>query len=334
MSTRPSVSPVEERHIDYILEEEFCVDPDFLGRFLALAHWQPVERRDGRSVTPPPDPVQEHRCRAVRSVTTSDGESDVLVTYVAGAAMPVALLIEDKLRAGFQEAQAERYRERGEAGRGLEWSEYYTVLVAHEKYTSDPGDFDGTVTLQSLQEHFAARSDPRSSFRARVIGEAIAKFERSGVQQVDDDLTKFRARYAAEFDRVFAVDVWWREPIRQAWWDDTWFDFRRRNWPKDVRVRHQVRTGRMQLILPTRDDTLLGSVLARTESETGTGQHRPVLLPVGKHKLAVTLPVQPLSHFGEDSAISGDFFDAVEWLARFYAAISPMLPEELRSKQW
>ena len=31
------VSPVEERHIDYILEEEFSVNPDFLSFFLEQA---------------------------------------------------------------------------------------------------------------------------------------------------------------------------------------------------------------------------------------------------------------------------------------------------------
>jgi hypothetical protein len=31
------VSPVEERHIDYILEEEFSLNPDFLRFFLEQA---------------------------------------------------------------------------------------------------------------------------------------------------------------------------------------------------------------------------------------------------------------------------------------------------------
>jgi len=38
------MSPVEERHIDYILEEEFSIDPDFLTFFLDQARLSAIDK--------------------------------------------------------------------------------------------------------------------------------------------------------------------------------------------------------------------------------------------------------------------------------------------------
>jgi hypothetical protein len=69
------MSPFEERHIDYILEEEFSIDPDFLTFFLGQARLSAIDKnRIGVFAA-------KCSCRAARSTTTEDGESDLLVKY-------------------------------------------------------------------------------------------------------------------------------------------------------------------------------------------------------------------------------------------------------------
>jgi hypothetical protein len=246
------MSPVEERHIDYILEEEFSVNPDFLRFFLEQARLTAIDKgRIGGF-------ADEGDCIAVRSATTGTGETDLLVKYGAqNGGLPTAILIEDKIRAGFQPDQAERYRERGNEGKGKDWSDYWTCLVSHSKYFVDRGDFDAVVTLQALQEYFAKKTDERSRFRASVLEQTIRKYETTGIQEIDPGMTRFRAMYAAECAKSLKTGQWKYDKARDAWWDDTWFLFRGTAWPQGVKVVHQARTGRMQLVLPILEETSL-----------------------------------------------------------------------------
>jgi hypothetical protein len=215
------VSPVEERHIDYILEEEFSLNPDFLRFFLEQARLTAINK--GRIV----GFADESDCIAVRSATTGKGETDVLVKYgVQNGSLPTAILIEDKIRAGFQRDQAERYRKRGEEGKDKDWSDYWTCLVSHSKYFVDRGDFDAVVTLQALQEYFAKRTDDRSRFRASILEQTIRKYEANGIQNIDPDMTRFRAMYAGECAKSLKPGQWEYDKAKDAWRDDTWFSFR------------------------------------------------------------------------------------------------------------
>lgn len=327
-TTRDVLSPVEERHIDYILEEEFCVNPDFLKFFILQA------RRSATNALGIPNPIEEHGCKAVRSVTTGSGESDVLVTYQSAAALPTAILIEDKIRAGFQPDQPNRYRARGEAGKGRTWSDYWTCLIAHRKYVSSPGDFDAVITLQELQAYFAARPDARSQFRARTLEQAIYKYETSGLQKKDESVTRFRYRYAAEFESRLSPGQWWHQPARDAWWGDTWFECRATVWPKGVLLRHQSEPGSMQLIFSTQDVSLFRELAAKHAAWQVNGAAPTVdVVPVGKGKLAFQLHVPPVRDFASEDIPFEDFFSAVEYLGKFYERCSEYLPQEFRLAQ-
>lgn len=206
------LSPVEERHIDYILEEEFSVSPEFLTFFLDKARLSTIDKTRVISI------ATSGQCKAARSATTEDGESDLIVTYGGdNGGLPVAILIENKIRARFQPKQPERYRIRGEAGKGKDWSSYWTCLVAHSKYTTQAGDFDAVVTLDTLQSFFAERKDDRSQFRAGILQRAIQKYEKTGIQKIDADMTRFRALYAAACEMSLRPGQWWFEPARDAW---------------------------------------------------------------------------------------------------------------------
>ena len=82
------------------------------------------------------------------------------------------------------------------------------------------------VTLEALHRYCAGKDDDRSRFRARILEQTIRKYEASGIQTIDPNMTRFRAMYAAACDASLRSGRWWYEPPRDAWWDDNWFLFR------------------------------------------------------------------------------------------------------------
>lgn len=322
------VSPIEERHIDYILEEEFSVNPDFLKFFLEQARLAASDK--SRIVECP----QESDCIAVRSATTGKGETDLLVKYGAsGATLPTAILIEDKIRAGFQPDQPNRYRARGEEGKRQEWSEYWTCLVAHEKYPAKKNDFDAVVSLEALREYFAQKTDERSRFRVRVLEQTIRKYEATGVQIPDPGMTRFRALYAAECAKSLDRGRWEYEEPRDAWWDDTWFFFRGTAWPKGVQIRHQARTGYIDVIVPTSDPSTLRAMVEQWQAWCPDGPTPTIdVVPVGKSKCAFQLRVPKVTDFSIHAQPPEfeEFFAAIEFLTGLYEKTCHLLPKALR----
>jgi hypothetical protein len=322
------VSPVEERHIDFILEEEFSVDPDFLEFFLEQARLSASDKCRIAECT------KDRECMAVRSATTAKGETDILVKYGTNkGTLPTAILIEDKIKAGFQPDQAKRYRDRGEEGKGQEWSEYWTCLVSHTKYSSENSDFDAVVSLEALFGYFSQKTDPRSRFRARVLEQTIRKYEATGIQRIDPGMTGFRAIYAAESARVLKPGRWVYDKARDAWWDDTWFFFRGTTWPKAVQIRHQARTGCVDLILPTSDQALLRAVVEQWVASYPDGPvPRIEVISVGRNKSAFQIRVPKVVDFYCDAQMTEfeEFFSAIEFLAGLYERSSNLLPEALR----
>ena len=248
-------------------------------------------------------------------------------------ALPTAILIENKIRARFQPDQPARYRKRGDEGKGNKWSGYWTCLVAHTKYTSEKGDFDAVVSLESLLDFFAARTDKRSRFRAEVLAQMIQKYEATGIQRIDEGMTRFRASYASECARVFKPGQWIYDKARDAWWDDSWFFFRCASWPKDVQIRHQARTGCVDLIFPIPEKSSLLLIEEKWLSRPLHAQERKIrVVPVGNNKHAIQTCVPRVGDFHSDTPLPefGEFFAAIEFLGTLYEEYSSLLPESLR----
>jgi hypothetical protein len=322
------VSPVEERHIDYILEEEFSLNPDFLRFFLEQARLTAIDK--GRIV----GFVDESDCIVVRTATTGKGETALLVRYSAqNGGLPIAILIEDKIRADFQPDQPERYRERGKEGKGKDWSDYWTCLVSHSKYFVDRGDFDAVVTLQTLKKYFAKNTDDRSRFRARILEQTIQKYEATGIQNIDPGMTRFRAMYAAECAKSLKPGQWEYDKARDAWWDDNWFSFRGTAWPEGVEVVHQSRTGLMKLVLSIREKTSLQGMVEQCAAWHPNGSAPSIaVVPFGETKSAFQISVPKITDFSiaAQPPLFEEFFAALEFLASFYKRCSDLLPEALR----
>lgn len=240
-------SPVQEHHIDFLLEEEFACNPKFLSFFLSLAkkHLSPTAKtiEIGRNL----QPNDEWNCKSVRSVTTEEGETDVLVIYSSAEGRRVAILIENKIRAHFQPNQANRYRIRGEAGGSrAEWDLYWTCLISPKKYANGNEGFDSRIHIEELLAFFDLTED-RSRFKAGVFHQVLRRFHETGLQKKDDAATKFRLLYAEQAAYFFGeTDIDWPQP-RDAWWDDTWFNFKIRTFPKGLVITYKARPGFVDL---------------------------------------------------------------------------------------
>ncbi len=181
------VSGLCERDVDLLLLEEFASSPKFARWFLSQAGI---------------DIIGDIRVEsAMRSVTTSRGESDLEVFVSHGGGI-TCLLVENKIHAVFQPRQAERYRERGATHlEGGQCTEFSTILVAPSAYVGSKKDdlkgFDSVVTYEDVST-WLGQAEPRSMRRRykRVILErAITKATLGYHPEDDAEVTEFWRLY-------------------------------------------------------------------------------------------------------------------------------------------
>ena len=160
------IAAVCERDLDLLLLEEAIASSSF-------QEW--LIRQAG---------LQLFQCTllsAKRSVTQSNGESDLELTFASAAGETVRLLLENKIGASFQPDQALRYAER--SGVYLAQGECGTVrtmLLAPNRYFGEQTGalgFDSRVSYEDLRSWFAnaPEAGPRRLYKLRLIDAAIEK---------------------------------------------------------------------------------------------------------------------------------------------------------------
>lgn len=270
---RPSRS-IQEFRIDFLLEEEFAVDLQFARSFAAASGW-----------TCTPSSVE----RVVHSLSDKHGEADLVVLLgaigPAGAKETHALLIEDKITAGLQPAQAARYRRRGEEGlRSEHWNSFTTVLVAPRAYIPEMHEFDAAVALEQIKDWICTDDLARRKFKLLKIDEAIAKKNTTGVQVVDVDMTTFRAAYYAElqnFNSKHGTDFTMRAPA-PTYYGDYWFRLKSTSLPNYAEFRHMAPTGTIELNFKDTDFEAASGLQKLIEDDV-------FFITTGKHHQHVTL---------------------------------------------
>lgn len=313
-------SPVQEHHIDFLLEEEFATNPSFLQFVLKEAA---EHSREIWAAGLPPASSEPH-CSSVRSVTTDKGETDVLVIYQSTEFFGrIALLIEDKIRAGFQPNQAERYRMRGEEGKNSgEWNHFWTCLIAPERYGHDNEGFDARISLETIRSFFGAE-DARSKFKGGILDRALHRFAQIGLQKKDETVTQFRAFYAQEAEVFFEPgEIDWPR-VRDAWWGDTWFNFRGGPLPRGVEVVHKATSGVLDLAFPNTPVEALARALAQCAPDrnviaTQTGKSASLRLIFKK--------IEDLEDYEGVKVSILETFEGVRWLTGFYQEHKGLLP--------
>jgi hypothetical protein len=328
---------VQEMHIDFLLEEEFSVNPNFLRKFVEAASASVDPKLPSNCIAEPDlhgTPLEDGTLlqvrRVERSVSDQWGEADLIVVYeqVGGMEKGVAILIEDKIRASFQPGQALRYRKRGDfgcIGKHREWERYWTCLIAPASYietyiksehgfNSEHG-FDAVVKLEQLMEWLAVAEPKRREFKVEVIKQAIKKAEMIGVQKVDQVMTAFRTSYFALFEEFFKdqrQDVKMRLP-GPTWKGDSWFEVRSRLLPNNAYINHKSQSGFVDLTFPNTDAILLKRIEPHLEAGMRiekTSKSAAVRLEVCKIELF---------DFDQERAKVEEGLSAVRRLLNFYA---------------
>ena len=272
--TPRSSRSIQEFWIDFLLEEEFTVSDSFCAAFLSACDYR----------------LRFHSVIDVtHSVGDRHGEADLIVRVWAsyGNETPerVALLIEDKITAGFQPRQAERYRLRGEDGLlDRRWDRFITVLVAPDAYLSQSSGFDIPISFESLKAWIATDDPKRREFKLHRLDEAISKKNAHGVQVVDRAMTAFRSSYydcLSAFNLRVGTDFKMRPP-KDTYYGDTWFILKSDRLPHWCEIRHMASSGNVEI---TFKDTDLQKA-AHLEHFLPQGM---VLMSTGKYQQHVTI---------------------------------------------
>jgi hypothetical protein len=201
--TTIKLSGICERDIDLLLLEEFVSSPAFLRWFLESVNI----------------PKYDDLVSAEKSVSTSSGESDLELSVNARMGV-VKVLIEDKVDAGFQQDQPERYaaRARGYVAKG-QAAETRTVLVAPKAYLPEgngASGFDHWVSHEEILEWFEGTggSDQRAQYKCALLASAIDRGKVGWRLVPDEAATEFWQRYW-ELARAVAPTVRMPKPSKK-----------------------------------------------------------------------------------------------------------------------
>lgn len=317
---------VKERHIDFLLQEELAVNPTFLRKFLRAAAQSfaaTFPQGDGTNDFIEAALQPETRIKAVRvkhSVLDAYGEADLVVLYrLEGTNKHVAILIEDKIHAPFQQRQAERYKQRGQSGEAppRRWDHHWTCLVAPKCYVRKGHGFDASVELEQIREWFASDDVGRKDFKVGVVDLAIKKASITGVKVVDPIMTAFRACYYeafVEFFRHQLQSLRTRPPKED--YGDPWFVIWSTLLPKGAYVNHKSTAGVVDLTFPNTDAQRLKKY-PNIESILETGMtieqtHKSAAIRI------VVSKIEDFRCFYDQKAIVEGAFEAVQKLIDFY----------------
>ena len=231
---------VTERDIDMLLFEELTVNSFFAQWFV-------------KKVRPAME-IETASTSVWHSLTDPElGESDlVLIVKAAGATH--AILVENKVDAGPQPAQAERYRKRGTAGVNVgRWASFASCLVAPAKYLisdRNTNGYDAVVSYEEMQDCIRRSvNDPaRRNFKEFILTEAIEQNRRGYVARADAQVTRFFTEYWEFVEGVFPELKFSHVPSRPS--GSTWAEFRPSQIQKGRMIRHKVTEGFVDLQIP------------------------------------------------------------------------------------
>lgn len=193
---------------------------------------------------------------ATHSVTDRTGrESDIVYIFETEDGNN-AILIENKIDAIAQPNQGVDYRKRGEAGKGEQWQDYKTCLVAPKAYLKDSGDarnFDETISYEELLAYFVSRKqrDPRFAWKARLVEDAIIKKVSAYTPEISEVASEWVKQYF-EFAKS-RPDLGMAVPKPRAA-GNTWVTFRPESLPHAAVIEHQVKGGAVKLFFPNAAD--------------------------------------------------------------------------------
>lgn len=233
------VASVAERDMDLVLVEEFAVNDEFCDWFTSRLYRKPVFTSS---------------IGAWHSVTDAAlGETDVLYMFKSDDDGRIALLIENKIDAGAQPKQPERYRQRGEKGKlATDWDDFKTCLIAPAQYLmawNQAGAYDCQISYEELMSFFVSRRsrDPRYQFKAQLLREAIEKNRRGYQAEISQAMTEYVKAYCELAWHISpSCGVQDAKPRPEG---STWVQFKPAGLSGGVSLYHQLTRGFAKLLI-------------------------------------------------------------------------------------
>ncbi|WP_018168736.1 hypothetical protein [Thioalkalivibrio sp. ALMg9] len=232
-----SIASVSERDVDLLLLEEFIASPAFGNWFVEL----------GLNLS-----LDVGACiDAQRSVTDSTGESDLEVTFAATDGRRSRLLVENKVGAGLQPRQAERYRLRGDRYVSRQvCARYYSVIIAPSRYfapLSGNKGFDYRITYEAILDWFLSAEDlgNRRHYKIALLQAAIEKGTLGYQPEEDAAASSFWREYWL-YSCKYAPDREMREPGTKPA-GSTFISFHSPELPRGVGLVHKFTHGYVDL---------------------------------------------------------------------------------------
>jgi hypothetical protein len=232
------VSGVCERDVDLLLLGECVANPKFVQWLVATIGFD--------------EALGSALVRAERSATLSNGESDLeLILEHPSTGNKYMLMLENKIAAGFQPQQAERYQKRGQGHvfRG-ECTSFRSVLIAPQKYLGKGAStkgFNTVITYEAILGWcvIAYRGQTRLRYLSRMLEAAIEKSTFGYQPQEDKPVTTFWRRYWLLSCQI-APELELSEPTGKPA-RSSFFYFQPCKLPKGVKLCHKVTYGNVDL---------------------------------------------------------------------------------------
>ena len=234
-----TLESISERDMDLLFLEELQVNEAF-----ALWLAQQVFGPEARFST---------MVRAWHSITDSRlGESDLIVIYRDSSDRRVAVLIENKVSAGAQPEQAQRYRQRGLTGlHEKEWDDYRTCVVAPSTYLGTQPDsrgYDARITYEAIADclETSTQDSRRAQYRSAFVRSAVAQARRGYMPKNDSRMAAFWLEYQADVNELFPELEFSPKPgPRPA--NSTWIVFTPQSLSKPRSINHKFEAGFVDL---------------------------------------------------------------------------------------
>jgi hypothetical protein len=227
---------VVERDVDLILLSALFVSEAFRAFVLeAVMGWT----------------KSHHLIRARVSETGDAGETDVLLLVDLDDGDRIAVMIEDKISAIFQPAQADRYRQRGNQGlQDGQWTKFATCLCAPESYlvaARAAKEWDAYISLEAIRDWASRSHDRFHEFLGAICGEAIAKRE-ARLREISAEATEFWQAYR-QLARELLPDIGISRLPAAVSAASPWPRFGASTLPPDMLLEHKPQQGRVDLTL-------------------------------------------------------------------------------------
>ncbi len=196
--------------------------------------------------------TKSHNLIRTRVSHTDDaGETDVLLVVDLEDSDRLAVMIEDKISAPFQPAQADRYRQRGDQGiQAGQWTKFATCLCAPESYlaTARPAkEWDAYIALEGICDWASGSRDRFHEFVGAICREAIAKRE-ARMKEISVEATAFWHAYR-QLAGELLPDVGISRLPGAVSAASPWPQFGASILPADMSLEHKPQQGRVDLTL-------------------------------------------------------------------------------------